>query len=317
MLITPAFDQKELDGLKSSQATVLATADADDAYLVRRRVLDLLYGAHPFGHPSRGTPETIKLIARQDLLFFHNRYYIANNAEMLVSGDATAEQVTRLARSKLGAWKKGEKVPPTFKVAESPASRRVLILDRGDERPAVAAVAQIGISRRSDDYLATAIMADVLSRQLTNLIAAHSTTRFQSNFEARMVAGPLFWSVTASPADIGGYFDVIVDTITRLGANLPSAENVDSAKAKLIEAIAERLKTPEGTVGLILDIETYGLGRDYLISLADRVNAISPADIQRAAQNHLKPQSLTIVVTGPAGRLEPQLKKLGAVTVQK
>ena len=316
MLITPSFDQKELDALKASQATILA-ADADEAGVVRRKALELLYGSHPFGRPSRGTAESIKQIARQDVLYYHNRFYIANNAEMLISGDATAEQVTRLARSKLGAWKKGEKVPPTFKAADLLSSRRIVIVDRTEERPARADVAQIGVSRRSDDYLATLIMADVLSSQVSNLIGIHPNTRVQIDLEARMLAGPLMLSLTSPPADAGGYIDVIIDTMTRMTANLPSAESVDLAKAKLVGTITERLKTPEGTAEMILDIETYGLGRDYLISFVDRVNAISPADVQRAAQNHLRAQSLTIVIAGPASRLEPQLKKVGAVTVQK
>lgn len=317
MLITPVFDQKELDALKASQATVLGSANADEASVIRRKALEILYGSHPFGRPSRGTSETIKQIARQDVVYYHNRFYIANNAEMLVSGDATAEQVTRLARSKLGAWKKGEKVPPTFKPADLPASRRIVILDRAEDRPAQAEVAQIGVSRRSDDYLATVIMADVLLRQVSNLISIHPNAKVQTDLEARMLAGPLTLNVTSSSADLSGYIDVIMDTMTRMAANLPSAEIVDAAKAKLIGSITERLKTPEGIAEMILDIETYGLGRDYLISFADRVSAIGPADVQRAAQNHLKAQSLTIVIAGPAFRLEPQLKKIGTVTIQK
>lgn len=317
LLITPSFDQKELDALKATQGAMGATADADDSVVVRRKALEILFGTHPFGRPPRGTPETIKQIARQDVLYFHNRFYLANNSEMLVSGDVLAEQVTRLARSKLGAWKKGEKVPPTFKAPELLVSRRVVVLDRPEERPARAAFAQIGVARRADDYLATLVMVDVLSRQISNLTAVHSTTRIETDLEARLLAGPLMLSVTAAASDISGYADVIVDTMMRMAANLPSAETVDSAKSKLIGAMAERLKTADGIAEMILDIEAYGLGRDYLINFADRVNAISPADVQHAAQAHLKPQSLAIVIAGPASRLETQLKKTGAVTIQK
>lgn len=317
LVISPTFDQKELDALKASQSAALAAEEHDDSTVVRRKALEILFGAYPFGRPARGTPETLKQITRQDVLYFHNRFYLANNAEMLVSGDAAADQVTRLARSKLGAWKKGEKVLPTFKAPELPAARRIVILDRSEERPARAAFAQIGVSRRADDYLATQVMADVLSRQISNLTAVHSATRIETDLETRLVAGPLIVNVTASPVDLSGASDVITDTMTRMIANLPSAESVDAAKSKLIAAMAERLKTADGTVEMILDIEMYGLGRDYLISFADRVNAISPVDVQRAAQAHLKPQSLVIVIAGPASRLESHFKKLGNITVQK
>lgn len=317
LLITPSFDQKELDALKSSRIAALAKEVQDDSVVARLKALEVVFGSHPFGRPARGTAETIKQITRQDLVYFHNRFYIANNSEMIVSGDATAEQVTRLARSKLGPWKKGEKVPPTFKAPEMPAARRVLILDRNDESPARVTFAQVGVSRRADDYLATVVLADVLSNQISNLTAAHSTASLESDLEARMLAGPWVLNLKAAPADLAGYIDVIIDTMTRMSANLPATDRVEASKGKLIAALAERLKTIEGAAELILEIETYGLGRDYVVNFADRVGAISPADVQRAAQTHLKPQSIAIVISGSAGRFETPMKKLGTVTVQK
>jgi zinc protease len=317
LITSPAFDQKELDALKSSQVAALAKEGEDDSVLARRKALEVLFGSHPFGRPERGTPETIKQITRQDLVYFHNRFYIANNSEIIVSGDATADQVTRLARSKLGPWKKGEKVPPTFKPADTPAARRILVLDRAEEAPARAAFVQVGVSRRAEDYLATVVMADVLSSQISSLVAVHSGASLESDLEARLLAGPWVLSLKGAPADLAGYTDVIIDTMTRMAANLPANDRVETAKAKVVAAMAERLKTTEGAAELILDIETYGLGRDYVVNFADRVSAVSAADVQRAAQTHLKPQSMAIVIAGPASRFETAMKKVGAVTVQK
>lgn len=320
LLISPAFEQKELDSVKAAQITALAKEDHDDSVVARRKALEVLFGSHPFGRPARGNPETIKQIARQDVVYFHNRFYIANNSEMIVSGDATAEQVTRQARSKLGPWKKGEKVAPTFKAADTPTTRRILILDRTEELPARAAIAQVGVSRRADDYLATVVMADVLSSQISNLTVVHPSSQgaiLDSDLEARLLAGPWVLSLKSAPADLAGYIEVIIDTMTRMPANLPPSDRVEAAKAKLIAAMAERLKTTEGAAELILDIETFGLGRDYVINFADRVGAISAADVQRAAQVHLKPQSVAIAIAGPANRFETSMKKIGVVTVQK
>jgi predicted Zn-dependent peptidase len=68
---------------------------------------------------------------------------------------------------------------------------------------------------------------------------------------------------------------------------------------------------------LLLDIETYGLGRDYLMNFVPRISAITPSDIQRAAQAHLNLQSLAIVAAGPANVCEDGLKKLGTVSTVK
>jgi len=81
--------------------------------------------------------------------------------------------------------------------------------------------------------------------------------------------------------------------------------------------MADRLKTTAGAAEVILDIETFGLGKDYVITFADRVNAITPADVQRAAQTYFKPKSVAIVIAGSAGRFEASMKKIGAVAVLK
>jgi predicted Zn-dependent peptidase len=54
-----------------------------------------------------------------------------------------------------------------------------------------------------------------------------------------------------------------------------------------------------------------------LVRYADRVNAITPADVEAAARTYLKPQAVTIVIAGPASRFENLMKKIGAVAVLK
>jgi zinc protease len=317
MVISPNFDQKEIEPLKQARTAALSTEVQEDAVTVRRKALELLFGSHPFGRPVHGTPESIAQITRQDLLYFHNRFYIANNSQLVVTGDATGEQVTKLGRSKLGAWKKGEKIPPTFKPAEPQAARRVIIIDRPEGQPAQAVVAQLGVSRRAEDYFAAAVMADVLGRQISQITSVHETTRAASDLEPRLLAGPLIVSLKATPGDLPGDLAVVLDAMGSLQANPPTNDRVDAAKARMITAMADRLKTPAGSAEVVLDIETYGLGRDYMINFADRVNSVSPADVQRAAQNYLKPNSVTIVIAGPASQFEAPMKKIGVVAVLK
>src|SRR4030095_3273827 len=128
-------------------------------------------------------------------IYFYNRYYIANNSELTVSGDVTAEQDTRLARSKLAAWKTGEKRPPTFHSAEAQPGRRVFLLDRSDDQLARAAIAQVGLSRRAEDYFAALILTDVLRQQVSKVTEVHSATTVEVDLETRLLAGPLIVNI--------------------------------------------------------------------------------------------------------------------------
>ena len=317
MVISPNFDQKEIEPLKQARTAALSTEIQEDAVTIRRKAVEIVFGSHPFGRPLHGSPESIAQITRQDLLYFHNRFYLANNSQLIVTGDATGDQVTKLGRSKLGAWKKGEKIPPTFKPADPQAARRVIIIDRPEGQPAQAVVAQLGVSRRAEDYLAAFVMADVLGRQISQITSVHETTRTATDLEARLLAGPLIISLKSASGDLAGDLSVVLDAMGSLQANPPTNDRVDAAKSRMITAMAGRLKTTAGSAEVVLDIETFGLGRDYMINFADRVNSVSPADVQRAAQNYLKPNSVTIVIAGPASQFEAPMKKIGVVTVLK
>lgn len=316
LLVTPSFDQKELDAVKLERVAASSKDQGEDSVAVRRTALAALFGPYPFGRPARGTSESISQITRQDLIYFHSRFYAANNSELIVAGETTADQVTRLGRSKLGAWKKSEKVPATFRSTEAPTARRVFLLDRSEDQPARAAIAQIGISRRAEDYFAAVVMVDVLGQQLSTVTSTPGT-RVQTELDAHTLAGPLVIGIESAPANLTTAVDVILDTIVRIQKSDPTVEQVEASKARLISGMADRLKTTEGAAGIILDIETYGLGRDYVIHFAERVNAITPADVLHAAQAYLKPQAVTIVVAGPASRYEGPLKKLGSVALVK
>lgn len=315
LTITPAFDQKELDLLKSQRINALKSEQGDDGEMVKRKALEAVFGTHPFGHPARGTAESIAQITRQDLSYYHSKFYTANNAGLLVSGDTSAEQVTRLARARLGSWKKGEIIPASFRPPEPQQSRKIIIIDRPASTSTHAAIAQTGISRRADDYLAAMVMGDLLGHANNELAAKIPGASFETDIDTRWLAGPLIVRIKAPPSEMASVINRAIEAMSAMQSALPTVEQVEAAKARLIASMADRLRTQEGTASVIFEIETYGLGRDYLLNFAGRVNAITPQDVQRAAQNYLKPQSVATVIAGPASQVEDTLKKLGAVTV--
>ncbi|HVG22357.1 MAG TPA: pitrilysin family protein [Blastocatellia bacterium] len=315
LIITPGFDQKELDALKSQRVAALKGEQGDDGELVRRKALEAVFQTHPFGRPLRGTAESVALITRQDLSYYHSKFYTANNAGLIVSGDASAEQVTRLARSRLGSWKKGEKVPASFRPPESHQSRRILIIDRPGSASSLAAIAQPGLSRRAGDYFAAMVMSDLLNRMNSEAAAKDPATSFEVENEPRWLDGPLIVKIKSAPGQLGSAINAAIEAMSALQSNAPAIEQVEAAKSRLIASMADRLRTAESTASVILEIETYGLGRDYLLNYAGRVNAITPQDVQRAAQNYLKPQAVAVAIAGPAGQIEEPLRKLGTVTV--
>ena len=59
------------------------------------------------------------------------------------------------------------------------------------------------------------------------------------------------------------------------------------------------LETNSGLASIIIDMELYELGLDYLQRFPDLINAITIEDVQCAAQKYLSTDQIAIAVAGP------------------
>ena len=56
-----------------------------------------LFPSHPYGIPVVGLAHELPKLSREEVLRFYRRYYVPNNAFLVVAGDVTPEEVKRLA----------------------------------------------------------------------------------------------------------------------------------------------------------------------------------------------------------------------------
>ncbi len=92
MLTTPTFDKEILARNKARLLVGLQQQKQDPGSLASLAFDQALYGEHPYAHPSSGTLESVPSIERQDLIAFQNRYLVAANASLAMTGNMTLEQ---------------------------------------------------------------------------------------------------------------------------------------------------------------------------------------------------------------------------------
>ena len=73
------------------------------AELLDEAVREPLFGLHkPYAMPTVGYADDVKRLSVDDLTAFYRRFYAPNNAVLIVAGDATAEEVQKLAETHYG-----------------------------------------------------------------------------------------------------------------------------------------------------------------------------------------------------------------------
>ena len=101
---TPAFAGEELERQRSQLRSGLKVSYEDPGYIATVVFERLVYGFHPYGLPGNGTPESIDRITRDDLIRYHQQYYVPNNCILAVVGDVTIDEAMAGVEQTFGGW---------------------------------------------------------------------------------------------------------------------------------------------------------------------------------------------------------------------
>jgi zinc protease len=78
-------------------------------------------------------------------------------------------------------------------------------------------------------------------------------------------------------------------------------EELEDAKNYLTGVLPLALETHDGVVSILLAIEEFGLGLDYLDQYPRIISAIGREQVLQGSRSHLDPQRLAIGIASPAG----------------
>jgi hypothetical protein len=85
-------------------------------------------------------------------------------------------------------------------------------------------------------------------------------------------------------------------------------DELADAKNFLTGVFPIRAETQEGLTNLIVNQYLYGLEDDYLQTYRENIDAVTAADVQRVAQEHVRPAEMAVVIVGDASEVLPQVR---------
>ena len=122
----------------------------------------LVYGFHPYGMPQSGTPETLAAITRDDLVAFHQQYFVPNNAILAIVGDVTAEEAFDDGQEGVRRLGAARRAAPSSSSTPPEPTRRVIVVNKPDAVQTEVRVGHIGIPRNHPDYMALNLAIRIL-----------------------------------------------------------------------------------------------------------------------------------------------------------
>lgn len=299
------LDKQEFDKeIKVIQEERRMRTDDNPQALAFERFLATAHLAEPYHHPIIGWMSDLKQMTINDVRSWYRNFYTPNNATLVVVGDVNAEKVFDLAKLYFGPFKrkpdfirKQQIEPRSFGpksvVVNAPAKLAFLLF--GYTVPSLAT------DEKNWEPYALELITGILdagdsSRFTNNLIRNKhiaSSVDTYYNLYSRYQTQFMLMGTPAQNHSVDELKTAMLKEIQRL-----QNENVSEQELKRVKTqiIAQKTFEKDSIFGQAMGIgllETIGLGWQTAEDYTQRINAITPAQIQEVAKRYFDNNSVT------------------------
>ncbi|HEU4838752.1 MAG TPA: pitrilysin family protein [Micavibrio sp.] len=299
----PRFDEEAVARMKAGNLSRIKSSLSEPDWMAARLINDKAYPGHPYGKNSGGTISGIEKITPQDLRDFKEKYLTRDRLLVAAVGDIDPETLGPAIDKAFG------KLPakgPAVDITDVSIANGGKIYLYGQPIPQTMVEIMLpAVDSKDPDYYA---------QQVMNYIYGGAGFGSRLMEEAREKGGLTYGiysgvvdyrhndALTISTSTKNGsakqMLDIVSAQMLRLRNEPVAAKELKDAKSYLIGSIPLHLTSSDQIAGMMMSLRTRGLPIDYLDRLEDKINAITPADIQRVANRILKPEGMVTVLVG-------------------
>lgn len=303
----PNFLDEQVERLRTQILTGLAIRSQQTREMASLTFDQIVYDGHPYSRPEEGYPETVSAISREDLVGFHQRYYGPRGMVVTVVGAVDPGQIVDQIARFFGDWQNPQQPePPTL----PPLRPLTEVIQRGVEIPgksqADIVLGAAGPARSASDYVAASLGNSVLG-QFGMMGRIGASVRDQaglayyaySSLGGGLGPGPWYVSAGVDPVNVARAVDLILEEISRFVNEGVSRGELDDVQTQFVGSLPLSLESNAGVASVIINMERYNLGLDYLQRYPDLIRSVTPEDVLETANSYLDPHCMGIAIAGP------------------
>ncbi|HXC54554.1 MAG TPA: pitrilysin family protein [Rhizomicrobium sp.] len=298
----PRFDADAILRVRAQMLQSLQQDASDPAAVAANRFYQVYFAGHPYGHPVGGDAAGLNAVTAADLKAFARRHWVRAGAQVAVSGDIDAATLTALLKATLDPLP-GTAPPPPPPVLHAGAPGESVVAMAVPQPTAIFGLP--GLARSDPDYLAGYVANYIVggggfSSRLTDEVREKRgltygiSTGFSDFHGGGMVIGQVATRQDAMNASLA----VIRDVLAAYAAHGPTPAELADAKTYLTGSYPLAFSSNAGIAGQLNAFQRAGLPLSYVARRNAILNALTLADVKRAAARLFDPSRLTVVVGG-------------------
>ena len=265
-------------------------------------ILNNLYTNHPYHWPTIGSMEDLNAAKLDEFLDFYKKYYVPNNATLVVAGDLKPEQTKKWIAEYYGSIPKGEVFPKNFtKDAPITQEKEVTVTDANIQLPAYVFAYRTPSNKDKDAYalqmLSTYLSNGKSSVLYKKLVDQDKKALAVQAFNLGMEDGGVFafFTIPMGATTKATLQSDIDSEIKKLQTELISQEDYQ----KLQNQFENQFVNSNSSIqGIASSLATYNvlMGNTNLINKEiDIYRSITREDLKKAAEKYLNSNQRVII----------------------
>src|ERR1700738_707759 len=288
------------------QARILASlqgeADEPDGYLQRLQER-VAYVGHPYLNRPEGTAENVGRLTAEDLRAYHQRIMQTSRLLLVVVGDLDAAQLKPRIAASFGKLPRGD-YKPQAPPALSFTSSTVDVTTRELPTNYVQGMFTAPSITSPDIYpmrVASSLLRDrVFEEVRVKRNLSYAPDAFLRNQSAN-IGGLYVPAVDANQA-----VRVMLNEITRLQREPISRDDINAVIAQFLTTYYIGQETNAAQAAELAQYELIGGGWRNSLVFLEKLRAVTPADVQRAAQKYMR--NIRFVVLGNPQQIDKHVR---------
>ena len=319
----PTFPDADVGRLREERLNDLLQVKADPRRRVDQVFVSTIYsGDSPYARPLGGDEKTVPRLTPDALRAVLAAVLDPRQAAFVVGGDLSGLNVPRIVEAAFGAFAQaaattgnaGVEPPLTESAVDHPIVR---FYHRPGSVQTELRIGHVGLSRSAPDFHAVQIMSAILgglfnSRLQMNLREEKGYTYgIGAGFDMRRGAGPFSVRTAVQTASTVPAITEVLSELRRIRESEVTPTELAAARDYLVGVFPLRFETPGAVVAALGGLFIHALPDDELARYRREIEAVTMADVQKAARDHIEPGRLAIVAVGDADAVGTQLEEAG------
>lgn len=299
----PRFDAEAVERMRAGNLSRLRSSLSQPDWMAARLINDKAFEGHPYSKNSGGTISGLTAITPDDLRAFKESNLTKDRLMVAVAGDISeidAKAAIDKIFGKLPAKGPEKSIPDT---ALKNAGKTFLF--NADVPQTMIEIMMPSLNVLDPDYHALQVMNYIFgsagfgSRLMEEAREKNGLTYgIYSSLQDYRHAAVLAISTSTKNESAQQMVSIISAEMQKMQNEGVTAKELSDAKSYITGSMPLSVTTTQDIASMLLSLQMKGLPATYLDQFADKINAISTADIARVAKRILQPDLMTTSLVG-------------------